>query len=142
MTDFRRFGTAVNADLYLEDNSLLGLAKEFKIPPGLEWKTVEIETLGQIAVYKAPSRVLEAMEGSIKLQAAEPDLLADFYNPTITHKLQMHQQVDINGPDGVDLEKSFTLITLASVRFFKTEFGGASLGGEAEEIDLEFPARV
>lgn len=136
MSDYRSFANIVNADVYKEDNSLLGIVKEFKIP-GIEWKTVDIETLGQVAVYKAPTRVLEAITGSMKFRAFEPELAEEFYNPTITHKLQLHQKLDVNGPDGLDRERSCTLITIVNIQMFKTDFGGAKLG-ESDEIDYEF----
>jgi len=135
MTDYRRYGSVTNGDLYLEDNSLVGLVPEFKIPD-IEWKTVEIETLGQVAVLKAPSRVLEALEGSMKIQAPEPELLGEVYNPTKTHRFQIHKHVDVNGPDGFDIERSFTLVTLVQLRFFKTGWAGQSLG-ENEDIEAE-----
>ncbi|MBO9421708.1 phage major tail tube protein [Labrenzia sp. R4_2] len=136
MTDYRRFSNITNADVYLEDNSLLGITREFKIP-SIEWKTVDIETLGQVAVFKTPTRVLEALTGTMKFQALEPELAEEFYNPTKVHKLQLHQHLDVNGPDGLDRERSCTLITIASVQFFKTEFGGAKLG-DLDEVDYEF----
>lgn len=136
MADYRRFASIVNAEVYKEDNSLLGIAREFKIP-SIEWKTVDIETLGQVAVYKAPTRVLEALTGSMKFQALEPELAEEFYNPTISHKLQLHQRLDVNGPDGHDRERSCTLITIVSARFFKTDASGAKLG-DLDEIDYEF----
>jgi phage tail tube protein FII len=136
MTDLRRFASITNADTYLEDNSLLGIMKEFKIP-AIEWKTVDIETLGQIGVYKAPTRTLEALTGSMKFQALEPELAEKFYDPTYVHKLQLHQHLDVNGPDGLDRERSCTLVTIVSLQVFKTEHSGAQLG-EPDEIDCEY----
>lgn len=136
MTDLRRFANITNADVYKEDNSLLGIMQEFKIP-ALEWKTVDIETLGQVAVLKTPTRTLEALTGSMKFQALEPELAEDFYNPTYVHKLQLHQQLDVNGPDGLDRDRSCTLITIVNLQVYKTEASGAKLG-EQDSIDCEY----
>ncbi len=136
MTDYRRYGSMTNANLYYGDNSLLGVVKEFKVSD-IEWKTVDIETRGQVAVYKAPTRTLEALTGTLKLQAFEPELVQGFYNPTIVHPLQIHHNVDHNSEIGFDVEKSFTLITLMQARVFKSGFGGISLGDE-EELEFEF----
>ena len=32
MADYKRFGQIVNSECYLEDNSLVGIVKELKIP--------------------------------------------------------------------------------------------------------------
>ncbi|EFO32500.1 putative phage major tail tube protein [Roseibium sp. TrichSKD4] len=136
MADYKRYGQIVNAECYLEDNSLVGIVKEFKIPK-IEWKTVDIETLGQVAVYKAPTRVMEALTGSMTFQFIEPEIAAQVYNPAKALRFQLHQYVDVNGPDGFDLENSYTLITLVSLRFFGAEFGGTKLG-DLEEQETEF----
>jgi hypothetical protein len=136
MADYRRYGSMTDAKIYHGDNSLVGIVKEFKISD-IEWKTVDIETLGQVAVYKAPTRSLEALTGSLKLQALEPELVSGFYNPTIVHPLQIHHTVDLNSEVGFDRSKSFTLITLLQSRFFKSGFGGISLGDE-EDLEFEF----
>ncbi|SDR15533.1 phage major tail tube protein [Pseudovibrio sp. Tun.PSC04-5.I4] len=135
MADFRRFGQITNSDIYLGDNTLVGLAKSFKMPK-IEWKTVDIETLGQVAVYKAPTRTLEALTGEITMSSVDPDIQEDFLNPTKTHTLQLHKYVDVNGPEGLDLERSYTLITVLQARFFGHDFG-ESKNGDPEEMTHE-----
>lgn len=136
MADYRRYGQITNAEVYLRDNSLVGIAKSFKLPK-IEWKTVDIETLGQVACYKAPTRTLESLTGSTTFQFLEPEITEQAYDPTKTLKFQLHQYVDVNGPDGLDLERSYTLITNVDLRFYSLEPGGTELG-DAEELEGEF----
>ncbi|MDD7908639.1 MULTISPECIES: phage major tail tube protein [Stappiaceae] len=132
MADYRgRFGQITNAEIYLGDNTLVGLAKTFKMPK-IEWKTVDIETLGQVAVYKAPTRTLEALTGELTMSSVDPELQEAFLNPTVTHTLQLHKYVDVNGSEGADLERSYTLVTVIQARFFGHELG-ESKNGDAEE---------
>nr|WP_321527031.1 phage major tail tube protein [uncultured Cohaesibacter sp.] len=136
MTDYRRYGQSVQSDVYLEDNSLIGIAKSFQLP-AIKWKTVSIETLGQVAVYEPPTRVLEALSGSFTMSFFEPDLMAAFFNPTKSQKLQFHQYVDLNNEDGYDAERSFTRISILTLRVTSYEHQEVSLG-ENEDIPLEF----
>lgn len=126
MADLRRYGKHTNATVYLDDNSLVGICSELDLPD-IEWKTIEHETLGQIAVLKRATRVLEAMEGSLTLDFLEPELAEKFYDPTRNQVLQLHEDVDISGPDGFDREKSFKLITVLTVQFFKAPARTAKL---------------
>ncbi|WP_310620886.1 phage major tail tube protein [Flexibacterium corallicola] len=136
MADYSRYGLMTNAEVYLDDNSLVGIAKEFKMPK-IEWKTQDIETLGQVAVYKAPTRTLEALEGSITFSHIVPEIAERSYDPTKSMTLQLHSFVDVNNEDGLDLENSYTLITIMTMRVFSTEFGGSKLG-DLEEIETGF----
>lgn len=118
MADLRRYGKHTNATVYFEDNSLVGICPELELPD-FEWKTVDIETLGQVMVLKRATRVMEAMTGSITLDFLEPELGEAFYNPTINHVLQLHEDIDIQGPDGFDKERSYKLITILNMQVFK-----------------------
>ena len=136
MADYRRYGQSVQSEVYLEDNSLVGIAKGFQLP-AIKWKTVTIETLGQVAVYEPPSRVLEALNGSLTMSFFEPELMGDFFNPTKSQKLQFHQYVDVSNEDGYDAERSFTRISILTMRFTGYEHQEVSLG-ENEEVPLDF----
>ncbi len=136
MADFRgRFGQITNSEIYLGDNTLVGLAKSFKMPK-IEWKTVDIETLGQVAVYKAPTRTLEALTGELTMSSVDPELEEIFLDPTKTQTIQSHKYVDVNSADGADLERSYTLVTILQVRFFGHELG-ESKNGDPEESTHE-----
>lgn len=136
MPEFKRHGHITQAEVYYEDKSLVGLAKEFKIPK-IEWGTVDHETLGQVAVYKAPARPLQALEGSMTMSFIEPQMAELAYNPTIIHSFQLHSKVDIWGADGLDQANSYTLVTSLGLQFLSAEQGPGKLGDEVEH-ELEF----
>ncbi len=136
MADLIRYGKSKQAELYLEDNSLIGIATSFKIPK-IEWETIEHETLGQIAVLKTPGRKLNALEGSASFQFLEPEVMEKVYDPTHLHKMQLHQFVDVSGPAGHDEENSHTLITIVDVRFHGVEMNETKSGDDAE-ISAEY----
>lgn len=136
MADLRRNAKINNAEIYLKDNNLVGIAEEIDLPK-IEWRLVEHETLGQVAVFKTPSRVMEAMEGSITFSHVEPDLALDFYDPTKTHVLQAHHKTDVTGPDGFDADRSFTLVTVLNVQFYSVSLSGSKLG-DLVNVPLEY----
>lgn len=136
MVDFKRHGQITSAEVYLEDNSLVGIVSEFSIPE-IAWNTIDHETLGQVAIFKAPARPLQALEGSMKWQFVEPSLAAMAYNPTKVYPFQLHSKVDIMGPDGFDQDNSYTLVTLVALQFHKASFGAAKLG-DLMDTDTEF----
>lgn len=136
MTEFRRNGQITDAHVYLEDNDLVGIVSEFQIP-SIEWNTIEHETLGQVAVYKTAARALQALEGSMKWEFVEPTLAEMAYNPTKVYPFQLHSKVDIWGPDGLDLDKSYTLVTLVALQFNKAGPGVAKLG-DLMDVELDF----
>jgi P2 family phage contractile tail tube protein len=136
MTEFNRFGQITNAEVYLEDNSLVGICKEFKVPK-IEWNTIDHETLGQVAVFKAPARPLQALEGSMTWDTIDPDLLGMSYTPTKVFPFQLHSLNDVWGPDGRDEGKSFTLITTVGLQFVSSELGAAKLGDlQGQEVEF------
>ena len=133
---FKNFGQTTQHDIYLRDNNLVGIASEFNIPD-IEWNRVDIETLGQVAVYKPPARPLQALDGSIKWLFAEPEIAGLINNPTKIHTFQVHSKADVWGPDGIDNEQSYTLVTICALLFHKTSFNAAKLGDLAG-VESEF----
>lgn len=133
---FKRNGQITNSEVYFEDKTLVGICSEFNIPE-IEWGTVDHETLGQVAVFKAPSRPLQSLGGSMKWAFPEPELMEMAYNPTIVYPFMLHSKVDILGPDGFDSENSYTLVTLAALMFTKSAMGAAKLGDLMDE-ELDF----
>lgn len=127
MAELLRNGQITNSEVYFEDNNLVGICAEFNIPE-LEWGMVTHETLGQVAIFEAPSRPLQALKGSLKMAFPEPELLEMAYNPTRVYPWQLHKKVDIMGPDGFDTGKSYTLITVCGLMFTKVGLGTAKLG--------------
>lgn len=136
MAELIRHGQSTQARVYSEDNDLVGIVVEFDIPD-VEFETVEHETLGSIAVFKAPSRPLQALEGSVKFQFPEPELMTHINNPTIARTYQVHKVVDVWGPDGLDVDKSYTLVVTVRLQFVKNALGTAKLG-DNEMVEADF----
>lgn len=132
----KQFGQITNAEVYFEDKSLVGICKEFKLPK-IEWNTVDIETLGQVAVFKAPARPLQALEGSMTWESIDPELSGMSYTPTKVWPFQLHSMVDVWGPDGLDEAESYTLVTTVGLQFISSELGAAKLG-DLQEQEVEF----
>ena len=126
-----RFGQITNAEVYFEDNTLVGMVKEFKIPK-IAWQSIDHETLGQVAVWKAPARPMQALEGSVKFGFVDPDVAAMTYMPTRAWRFQIHHDVDVWGQDGLDTDKSYKLVTAVRLLFTESELGGAKLGDLVE----------
>lgn len=116
-----------NADTYLDDNSLVGIVREFTIP-SIEMTMVDHETLGAVAVFSAPSRAIQAMEASIEFQSIDADISRRILNPTVAVAFQLHQHVDVWGADGLDRDRSHRLVTHVKLLFSGHEYGGAVLG--------------
>ena len=112
----RRHARITNATVYLEDNSLVGIAREIQLPK-LEWHEVEHESLGQVAVFKTPGRALQALEGSITWEAVDPDIARRTLHPGRAITFQVHHEQDVWGPDGHDAGESVTIVTVMRVLF-------------------------
>jgi len=121
------YAQITDAEAYLEDNSLVGIVKEFSIPK-IEMQTIEHETLGMVAVFKAPARPVQAMEAAIEFQAIDADLSLQMLNPTKALAFQLHKKVDVWGADGLDVDRSHRLITHVRLLFIGHEYGGLKLG--------------
>jgi len=122
-----RHAQITDADCYLGDDDLVGVVKSFQIP-SLEMATVDHETLGMVAVFQAPARPLQAMEAEIEFQAIDADLARLVLNPTKALAFQLHQKVDVFGPDGLDTDRSHRLVTHVRLLFKAHEFGASTLG--------------
>ena len=126
-------GSVTNGDILLNGIDIAGRVLEFDFGD-FSYEEVEHKTLGTIGVIKLPSRSIEAIEQTIKYEYLEPALKRELMNPRKTHKLQIHQYVDVSGPDGLDLEASHMLVTHIGFRVIKTKRGSAKLG---ENVELE-----
>jgi len=133
-----QYGQVTDAPTYLEDKELLGICNGFTIPE-LESRTIEHDTLGSVGVLMLPARGLSGLSGSIKLMFPEPTMVTTFARPNKAAKFQVHQNIDVMGPDGLDEEKSTTLITHVRALFNKSAFAEVKKG-EAQEATGEFYA--
>ncbi len=116
----RRHAKITNATIYLEDNSLVGVAREIQLPK-LEWHEVEHQSLGQVAVFKAPARPLQALEGSITWESVDPEIARRTLNPARAVILQAHWEQDAWNEDGWDEGESVTMVAVMRCLFKSSE---------------------
>jgi len=112
----RRHARITNATVYLEDNSLVGIAREIQLPK-LEWHEVEHESLGQVAVFKTPARSLQALEGSITWEAVDPDIARRTLTPARAITFQVHWEQDAWDADGWNSDESITMVAVMRLLF-------------------------
>ena len=100
----------VNANVYMNGNSLLGKAKEFKLPD------IEFEFI--------------AMEGEVIWDSFYPEVRVNAYNPYKNVQLMARSNVQVFDSRGLAAEES--LVTTMNVAFNKTT-GGSLKNKEATE---------
>ncbi|MCC2099164.1 MAG: phage major tail tube protein [Hyphomicrobiales bacterium] len=120
----RKIGQITNADVYLDgDNVLKGRVAEFDMGE-IGSTEVEHKTLGMIGVLKLPGRPVEAIEGKITFEWLDEEVERLLINPTKRHNIQLHSYVDVFDEEGLNVEKSLTLVT--HVGFMTMKSGGKS----------------
>lgn len=133
-----QYGKVSDAPVYLEDKELLGICNGFTIPE-IESGTIEHDTLGSVGVLMLPQRGINGLSGSIKLMFPEPTMVSTFARPNKAARFQVHQKIDVFDADGLNEEKSDTLITHVKALFNKSAFAEVKKG-EAQEATGEFHA--
>ena len=128
-------GSITNGDVLLNGTDIAGRLMEFEFGD-FDYEEVEHKALGMIGVLKNPSRVVTAIEETLKFEWLDPELKRQLMNPRDIHKLQIHQYVDVNGPDGLDVDASHTLVTHIGFRFMGVKKGTAKLG-ESEGLEVK-----
>ena len=118
----------VNANTYMDGNSLLGKAKEFKLPD-LEFEFIEHKGLGLHGTVKLPAG-LNAMEGEVIWDSFYPEVRAKAYNPYKNVQLMTRSNVQVFVSRGLAAEEA--LVTIMNVAFNKTT-GGSLKNKEATE---------
>lgn len=129
-------GQITNADCYINDVDVCGRVSELDLGE-IGHQEVEHSALGMIGVLKLPGRPVQAIEGKISFAWLDEAISRDILKPTKVHKLQLHSYVDIHDGDGLNADKSHTLIT--HIRFYNMKKGGstAKLGDQmASEHDI------
>ena len=126
-------GSTTNADILINGVDLAGRVMELDLGD-FGYEEVEHTTLGMIGIIKLPSRAVSAIEGTIKFEYLDPELKRQLQNPTITHKLQLHQYVDVSGSDGLDVNASHVLVQHVGFRVLTTKKGTSKLG---EAVEME-----
>lgn len=123
----QKIGQITNADLYLNGEDVKGRVKEFS-PGDIGHTEVEHKALGMIGVLKLPGRPVEAIDGKISFDWLDEALERVLMNPTKRHVIQMHSYVDVFDADGLNAEKSHTLVTHVGFHVIKRSGLTAKLG--------------
>lgn len=118
----------VNANTYMDGNSLLGKAKEFKLPD-LEFEFIEHKGLGLHGTVELPAG-LNAMEGEVIWDSFYPEVRAKAYNPYQNVQLMTRSNLQVFDSRGLAAEEP--LVTIMNVAFNKTT-GGSLKNKEATE---------
>ena len=129
-------GQITSADVYINEVNLVGRISEIDLGE-LEHQEVEHSSLGMIGILKLPGRPVQSIGGKITFDWLDEATGRTILKPTVAHKLQLHSQVDVMGPEGLDLSASHTLIT--HLRFHTMKTGGrtAKLGEKmVGELDI------
>lgn len=123
----------VNANVYINGNSLLGKAKEIKLPD-IEFEQIEHKTLGLVGTIKLPAG-LNALEGEVTWDSYYPEVRAQNYNPMKNIQLMVRSDVQVFNSMGLAAEEP--LVTIMNVQFNKTT-GGSFKPKEALELQDTF----
>ena len=111
--------TLNNANIYIDGNSLLGQAEEFKLPV-VKFKMAEHKAVGMVGAIKLPSG-FEALEGEIKWNSLYKDVAKTVANPYKAVQLQCRSNIETYGAQGRLQEVS--LVTYLTVMFKKNPLG-------------------
>lgn len=122
-----KIGHISNADIYLNNNSLVGRVKEFD-PGDLSIKMISHEALGMIGVLELPSRSHDAIKAKITFDFLDHELERQMLNPTKLHRLALHSYVDVFGSEGLDRAKSHRLVSTLGFFFASRSGMGHTLG--------------
>lgn len=133
-----RIGHISNADVYMDNNRLIGRIKEFEVAE-ISHKMVSHEALGMIGVLELPSRALEALTAKITYDFVDHEVERLVLNPTVTRRWQLHSYVDVWNADGLNRDQSHKLITSLGILPAKSGTLGHTLG---EMVNRETEVRV
>lgn len=123
----------VNSNVYMDGNSLLGKAKEFKLPD-IEFEFIEHKGLGLHGTIKLPAG-LNAMEGEVIWDSFYPEVRAKAYNPYKNVQLMARSNLQVFDSRGLAAEEP--MVTILNVSFNKTT-GGSLKNKEATEHSDSF----
>ena len=118
----------VNANIYMDGNSLLGKAKEFKLSD-IEFEQIEHKGLGMHGTIKLPAG-MNAIESEVIWDSFYPEVRAKAYNPYKNVQLMARSNLQVFDARGLAAE--VPMITIMNVSFSKTT-GGSLKNKEATE---------
>ncbi len=111
--------TIHNANIYVNGNSQLGRASEFKLPE-LSISQDETKALGLVGTIKLPSGV-EALEGEINWNSFYPDVFVKIYNPFKACQLMVRANVQVHNAAGLATE--VPMVAMVTATFSKNLLG-------------------
>lgn len=117
-----------NANVYVNGNSQLGRASEFKLPE-ISISTDEHKGLGMVGTIKLPSGV-EALEGEITWNSFYPDVFIKIYNPFKACQLMVRANVQAFNAAGLAVE--VPMVTMVTATFHKNPLGSYKPKEKAE----------
>lgn len=109
-----------NANVYVDGNSQLGRASEFKLPE-IEIGMDEHKGLGMVGTIKLPNGV-EALEGEITWNSFYPDVFAKIYSPFKAVQLMVRGNLQEFNAAGLNTE--VPIVTMVTATFSKNGMGG------------------
>lgn len=108
-----------NANVYIDGNSMLGRAAEFKLPE-FEIGQDEMKGLGLAGTIKLPNGV-EALEGEITWNSIYADVAAKLSHPF--KSVQLMVRSNLQTFDAMGLQKEVPVVTTVTARFSKNALG-------------------
>ncbi len=108
-----------NANIYIDGNSLLGHAKEIKLPE-IEIEMIEHKALGMVGTVELPGGV-NALEGEITWDGFYPEVFAKAFNPFSNVQLMVRANVQVFNSQGLAAEEP--MVCMLNVAFSKNPLG-------------------
>ena len=120
--------TLSNANIYIDGNSLLGKAEEFKLPT-VKFKMADHKAVGMIGMIKLPSGI-EALEGEIKWNSFYADVWGRVLNPYAPVELQARGNLETHASNGRIAQVPYVVFLTAA--FFEVPLGDFKQNDKAE----------
>lgn len=105
-----------NANIYIDGNSLLGNASEFKLPE-FEFGQDDFTGLGMVGTIKLPNGV-EALEGEVTWNSFYPEVAKKASNPFKSVQLMVRGNLQTFNAAG--LAEEVPIVTTVTAMFSKT----------------------
>lgn len=105
----------VNANVYIDGNSQMGKAQEFKIPD-IEFEMIEHKGLGLFGTIKLPSGA-NAIEAGVIWDSFYPEVRAKLYNPFKNIQLMCRSNLQVFDARGLSAEEPMvTIMNVSSAK--------------------------
>ena len=120
--------TLNNANIYIDGNSLLGQAEEFKLPV-VKFKMAEHKAVGMIGSIKLPSG-FDALEGEIKWNSFYREVWGKLLDPYTAIQLQARGSLETYNSQGRQAQVPYVVFITCS--FFEVPTGDFKQNDKAE----------